>query len=116
MRLLIVIICLLVVAISTSSIAQEKPAPASKMVEFHMALLKRGPQWTDKKTPERREILTQHLAYFTSLLDSGKAVIGGPLTDESEIRGLYVLRAKSANEALAWAEADPAVKAGYFSV
>ncbi|MBA3570898.1 MAG: hypothetical protein H0W34_02745 [Pyrinomonadaceae bacterium] len=116
MRLLTVIICLLVVAISTPMIAQEKPAPAFKMVEFHMALLKRGPQWTDKKTPERMEILTQHLAYFTSLLDSGKAVIGGPLTDESEIRGLYVLRAKSATEALAWSEADPAVKAGYFSV
>jgi len=113
---LILIISLLLIGNPTSLFAQEKTAPAFKMVEFHMALLKRGPQWTAQETPQRKEILAQHLAYFTSLIDSGKAVIGGPLTDESELRGLYVLRAKSAGEALDWAEADPAVKAGYFSV
>ncbi|CAN5875501.1 hypothetical protein BH18ACI4_BH18ACI4_23630 [soil metagenome] len=116
MKLLVLASSLLLVAISGLTVAQEKAEPQFKMVEFHMALLKRGPQWTDKKTPERREVLAQHLAYFTSLVDSGKAVIGGPLTDESEIRGLYVLRAKSASEAREWADADPAVKAGHFTV
>ncbi|CAN5606785.1 hypothetical protein BH20ACI3_BH20ACI3_13260 [soil metagenome] len=115
MKLVILVNSLLLVAIS-APVAQEKSAAQFKLVEFHMALLKRGPQWTDKKTPQRREILTRHLAYFTGLLDSGKAVIGGPLTDESEIRGLHVLRAKSAGEARQWADADPAVKSGYFSV
>lgn len=116
MKLDIIVSFFLLVAISVPTVAQEKPAPAFKMVEFHMALFKRGPQWTDKKTPQREEVIAQHLAYFTSLLDSGKAVIGGPLTDESDIRGLYVLRAKSASEAREWADADPAVKAGHFSV
>ena len=113
---LLLIISLFLVGNPAPLFGQEKPAPAFKMVEFHMALLKRGPQWTAQKTPQSKEVLAQHLSYFKSLLDSGKAVIGGPLTDESEIRGLYVLRAKSASEALAWAEADPAVKADYFSV
>lgn len=113
---LLLITSLLLAGIPTALFAQEKPAPAFKMVEFHIALLKRGPQWTAEKTPQRKEVLAQHLAYFTSLLDSGKAVIGGPLTDEGEIRGLYVLRAKSAAEAREWAEADPAAKAGHFSV
>jgi len=111
---LVLLVSLLLVSVPT--FAQEKPAPAFKMVEFHMALFKRGPQWTDKKTPQREEVIAQHLAYFTSLLDSGKAVIGGPLTDEGDIRGLYVLRAKSASEAREWADADPAVKAGHFAV
>jgi uncharacterized protein YciI len=111
---LLTIISLLLVGIPTSLFAQEKPAPAFKMVEFHMALLKRGPQWTADQTPQRKEVLTQHRAYFMSLLDSGKAVIGGPLNDESDILGLYVLRAKSASEAREWVDADPAVKAGYF--
>ncbi|MGI8899173.1 MAG: YciI family protein [Pyrinomonadaceae bacterium] len=115
MKLLLVTSLLLVVN-PTPLFNQEKPAPAVKMVEFHMALLKRGPQWTDKKAPERGEILKHHLAYLTSLLDSGKAVIGGPLTDESDIRGLYILRAKSASEAREWADADPAVKAGHFAI
>ena len=111
---LVLLVSLLLVSVPT--FAQEKPAPAFKMVEFHMALFKRGPQWTDKKTPQREEVIAQHFAYFTSLLDSGKAVIGGPLTDEGDIRGLYVLRAKSASEAREWADADPAVKAGHFAV
>jgi uncharacterized protein YciI len=112
---LLMIISLLLIVIPATPLAQEKPAPVSKMVEFHMALLKRGPQWTEMKTAEKIEILKQHHAYLTGLLDSDRAVIGGPLTDDGEIRGLYVLRAKSASQAFAWAGADPAVKAGYFS-
>ena len=115
MKLVILVSVLVLIATSVPTVAQEKPAPAPKMVEFHMALLKRGPQWTAEKASQREEVLAQHVAYFTSLLDSGKAVIGGPLSDEGEIRGLYVLRAKSAVEAREWTDADPAVKAGYFS-
>jgi len=112
---LLLISCLLLVANAVSLFAQEKPAPAAKMVEFHMVLLKRGPLWTAEETFQRKEILTLHRAYFVRLLDSGKAVIGGPLTDEGEILGLYVLRAKSPGEAREWTDADPAVKAGFFS-
>jgi len=115
MMKLLIVISLLLVANPSSLFAQEKAAPEFKMVEFHMVLFKRGPQWTDKETPERAKVFTEHVAYFTSLIDSGKAVIGGPLADESEILGLYVLRAKDATEARSWADADPAVKAGHFS-
>ncbi len=114
MKPVILASCLLL-AIAGPTVAQEKPAPASKMVEFHMALLKRGPKWTEMKTAEKIEILKQHHAYRTDLLDSDRAVIGGPLTDDGDIRCLYVLRAKSASQAFAWAGADPAVKAGYFT-
>lgn len=116
MKPVILASCLLLVAIAGPTVAQEKAAPAFKMVEFHMALIKRGPQWTDEKTPETTKVFAQHVAYVTSLLESGKTVIGGPLADDGEIRGLYVLRAKSASEAREWADADPAVKAGHFAV
>ena len=112
---LLLIISLLVAGNPTSLFAQEKPAPAAKMVEFHMALLKRGPLWTTEETPQRKEVLTEHRAYFVSLIDAGKAVIGGPLTDGGEIIGLYILRAKSPGEAREWTDADPAVKGGFFS-
>ena len=111
----VTLVSFLLIATVGMGFAQEKSQPAFKMVEFHMALLKRGPQWTAEETAQRKEILTQHRTYFVSLLDSGKAVIGGPLTDQGEIRGLYVLRAKSASEAREWVDADPAVKAGLFS-
>lgn len=116
MRILTAIFTLLMVTTSAAPNAQEKPAPEFKLVEFHMALFKSGPQWTAENTAQKKEVMAQHVTYFKSLIDSGQAVIGGPLTDKSEILGLYVLRAKSAVEALAWAQADPAVKAGYFAV
>lgn len=63
-----------------------------------------------------KELHQRHFAYFSSLIETGKAVIGGPLIGDGEIRGIYVLRAKNAAEALTWTEADPAVKAGHFLV
>ena len=52
------------------------------------------------------------MTHVLSLLDSGKAVIAGPMADESDLVGIYILRAKSAEEAKSWAESDPAVQSG----
>ncbi len=91
--------------------AQEKQQPPQfKMLEFHMALLKRGPKWSANGMT--KELQAAHVANVMSLLDSGKAVIAGPLGDDGDIIGIYVLRAKNAEEAKAWSESDPAVKAG----
>jgi len=89
---------------------EKQPPPQFKMVEFHMALFKRGPKWS--ASGMTKEVKSAHLANVMSLLDSGKAIIAGPLGDEGEIVGIYILRAKSAEEAKAWGENDPAVKAG----
>ena len=107
---LILVTCLLLL-MSGSTSAQQKAEPAFKLVEFQMALLKRGPHSVSTDVPNQ-ELHQQHLAYFSSLLETGKAVIGGPLMGAGEIRGIYVFKAKNAAEAQAWAEADPGVKAG----
>ena len=59
-----------------------------------------------------KEVEAAHVTNVMSLIGSGKAIIAGPLGDEGEIVGIYVLRAKSAEEAKSWAENDPAVKSG----
>ena len=59
-----------------------------------------------------KEVQAAHVAYVMSLLDSGRAIISGPLADKGEIVGIYILRAMNAEEAKGWAESDPAVKAG----
>ncbi len=112
---IIVLISLLLAPVSIPAIAQQPAEPQFKLVEFHMALFKRGPQWSGEET-KVREIHDQQFGYFKSLVESGKAVIGGPLRDHGEIVGLYVLRSKTADEARALAHADPAVKSGHFSV
>jgi uncharacterized protein YciI len=91
--------------------AQEKGE--HKLIEFHMALLKRGPKYIAAGMP--KDLQSQHVANVMSLIESGKAVIAGPLGDDSDIAGIFVLRAKSAEEARAWAESDPAVKAGFLT-
>lgn len=116
MKQLIVLISLLLIGLSIPAVVQQAAEPQHKMVEFHMALFKRGPQWSSTDNPQTSEIRAQHFAYFTSLIESGKAVMGGPIRDDGDIRGLYVLRAKTADEARALAEADPAVKAGHFAI
>ena len=91
---------------------QPKPAPQFKLVEFHMALLKRGPNFSSATTPDAQLLQQQHISYVQSLLASGKAIIAGPINDDGDIRGIYILRAKSADEARSWALADPAVSSG----
>ena len=94
--------------------AQQKDPPKSKLVQFQMALLRKGPKWPASPTPETQRILHQHLVNVLALLDSGKAVLAGPLGDDTDLAGIFVLRAASAEEAKTWVDADPAVKAGLF--
>ena len=107
------LIALSLTAVAAKVRAQEKKEPEFKLIEFHMALLKRGPQWTGSSTARTKSLETKQRAYVDSLITSGKAVIAGRLDDDGEIRGVYVLRAKSAAEAREWAEASPGVKSGH---
>jgi uncharacterized protein YciI len=108
----LVIVCSLVAAPLT--LAQEKKEPQSKLVQFQMALLKKGPKWTGTQTPETQHILHQHLVNVLALLDSGKAVAAGPFGDDTDLAGIFILRASSPEEAKTWVDNDPAVKAGLF--
>ena len=109
---------IILIAIGLSAVptpAQEKKEPASKLIEFHMALLRRGPKWEKTHTKGMGSFESAHGAYALSLLESGKAVIAGPLKDDSDIVGVYILRAKSAEEAKAWVDEDPGVKGGHLA-
>src|SRR5260370_27255748 len=96
------------------ALAQQKGEPQSKLVHFQMAILKKGPKWTGAQAPETQKILHQHLINVLALLDSGRAVVAGPLGDDTDLAGIFILRASSTEEAKTWVDADPAVKAGLF--
>jgi uncharacterized protein YciI len=107
------LLAVLFVVVAAFAPAQEKSEPQHKMIEFHMALLKHGPNYS--ASGMSKDLQAAHIANVMSLLESGKAIIAGPLGDDSDIAGVLVLRAKSAEEARAWTASDPAVKAGFFS-
>jgi uncharacterized protein YciI len=86
---------------------QQKSEPEHKLIQFQMALLKRGPNWS----MEAPAIKTHH-EYARSLLSANRAVIFGVIKDDNDLVGVYVLRAQHADEAKEWVNADPAVAAG----
>ena len=88
MKSILISLLLSFVGMPTLVLAQEKKEPAPKMVEFHMALLKRGPKWSEKGMSP--EVEKGHLAHVLSLLDTGKAVIAGPLADDGDLVGIYI--------------------------
>ena len=102
-------LAVLILILTSFSIAQE---PQHKLVQFQMAIMKKGPALVSTKEQERNQILQQHLANVSSLLDSGKAVIVGPFRDDTNVAGIFILRASSIAEAKTWVDADPAVRAG----
>jgi len=108
MRIRIPTITFLMLLFSSLSFAQE-----NKLVQFHMAIVKKGPNWTEAKTAEAQKVHQEHLSYVMSLLGSGKAVVAGPFGKDSEIQGVFIFRAPNADEAKSWADADPAAKAGH---
>jgi uncharacterized protein YciI len=108
--LTLVFVVLFLSAVPVIAQTPEKNPPQSRMIEFHMALLKMGPKWSDNGMSA--EVQVGHTANVHAMLDSGKAVIAGPLGNPKDIIGVYVLRAKNAAEAKAWIETDPAVKSG----
>jgi uncharacterized protein YciI len=99
----------------SAGIAPGIQEPKHKLVQFHMALLKKGPKWTTTATAERNLIMQQHLANVVSMLDSGKVVVTGPMGDDTDVAGIFILRAQSAEEAKTWVDNDPAVRSGLFS-
>jgi len=104
-----------VVLTSAVGLLSSTVAETPKLRQFHMALLKKGPKWKTTPAAERNKIMQQHLANVLSMLDSEKAVIAGPMGDDTAVAGIFILRAQSAEEAKGWVDADPAVKSGLFA-
>jgi uncharacterized protein YciI len=83
-----------------------------KMVQFQMAVMKKGPKFSTASATDRAAILQQHLANVLSLYEAGKVAIAGPFGDDSDLAGIFIFRTTSSAEAKELVDADPAVKAG----
>jgi uncharacterized protein len=86
------------------------------MVTHYMAFLRRGPKWTPEVTEETKRIQAEHMAHIRKSADEGSLRMAGPFTGNGDIRGIFVFRTATIDEARAIAEADPAVKAGRLAV
>ncbi len=106
---------LAILFLASSAVAAEEPnvGPGGfEMTTYYVGFLYRGAKWTPEETAETRKLQEEHMANIQKMAAAGKLVIAGPFVDNGDLRGLYVFRVGSAEEAKALVESDPAVKAG----
>ena len=98
--------------------SQEPPKTADvgpggfEMTTYYVGFLYRGPKWTPEKTPETEALQQAHLANIQKMAAEGKLLVAGPFLDGGDLRGIYIFRVATMEEAQALAATDPAVKAG----
>lgn len=109
----VAMISLMFLLVSSSTIMSEEASEAPMEVEtYYLGLLKKGSTWTADATPEIEELQEAHLANMDRLFELGKLVVAGPLTDDGEIRGIYIFKAETFEEAKRLAESDPMIQSG----
>ncbi len=106
---------LAILSIASAIAAAEGPdvGPGGfEMTTYYVGFLYRGAKWTPEETAETRRLQEEHMTNIQKMAAAGRLVIAGPFVDNGDLRGLYIFRVSSAEEAKALVESDPAVKAG----
>ena len=83
-----------------------------EMTTYFVGFLYRGPKWTAESTPETQRIQEGHMANIRRMGEAGKLLVAGPFSDDGDLRGLYVFKVATKEEAEKLVESDPAVQAG----
>ena len=107
--LLLLILC---IAFNHVCAQDDSSKPEYEMTTYYMAFLKKGPKWAPEVTEETKKIQSAHLANIEKLVEEGKMILAGPFLDEWEVRGIFVYKVDSIEEAIALTQQDPAVVAG----
>ena len=94
--------------------APTKAAVPMEFDNFFIVLLVRPENAPEFPKEELARIQAGHFANIQRLAAEKKIAYAGPFEDFSgrNVRGMFILRTASLDEAKAWVETDPAVKAG----
>ncbi|MEP7270695.1 MAG: YciI family protein [Acidobacteriota bacterium] len=90
---------------------QAKP-PVFDLDRYQFGILRRGPKWTAESTPETEKIQVGHMENIGKMAATGKLVAAGPMLDNGDLRGIFLFKVDSVDEAIKLAAEDPAIKAG----
>ena len=81
------------------------------MKKYVLCFLKTGPN-KSLSTDSAKKIQAAHLKNITRLAAQGKLIVAGPFLDQTELEGIFIFNVETVEEAKAFADTDPAVKAG----
>ena len=96
--------------------AEEASDVSYEMTTYYVGFLYRGENWSPEQTPESEQIQRDHLANIERLAEAGQLLLAGPFVDDTDLRGMFVFKVDSMEEARALCDSDPAVQAGRLRV
>jgi uncharacterized protein YciI len=98
---------------TAASITPHTTAPI-EFDSFIVVLLVRAPNPPELPKAQLDELQEKHIANIHRLADEGKLLKAGPMEDASgrNVRGMYILKTDSVDQAREWVATDPTVKAG----
>ena len=102
---------LLLVIFAACGIAQTQSEPSTQQYLFFV-LLKRPPSAPQLSEQESEKLQDEHMRNIRKLHAEHKLLVAGPFTDETPMRGIFVLKADSLEQAEKWVGTDPAIQAG----
>ena len=117
------LVCLALCALATPLFAEEtKPAPSAsphanppmEFDSFILVLLVRPSNAPEMPKPELDKLQEGHMSNMRRLADEGKLFKAGPTEDFSgrNVRGIFILKTESLDQAKEWVATDPLIKAG----
>jgi len=108
-RILVCLLCLLIAALG---LAQTVPSDQPASIQYFLILLKRAPNPPQLSKEAGEQLQEAHMANIRKMHSDGKLVMAGPFMDDTTLRGIFVLKAGSREQAQEWANDDPTIKAG----
>jgi uncharacterized protein YciI len=90
--------------------------PKNSKLYYIDLLMRKGTPVAEMPEAERMQWMQKHLSYIRSQVEAGKFVLAGPVTEESSLRGIAIIKADSREEAQRIASGDPLVQAGKLEV
>lgn len=107
-----------------TSVAAPSPGLAAaspetgQLMTYQFGLLRKGPKWAPARGNELQGLQEAHLANIRRLAESGAMVAAGPIEAKgaSDLRGIFVFKSASLEQARAFADSDPMIKIGRLKI
>jgi uncharacterized protein YciI len=107
-----ILACLLGLLAAAPGLAQAAPSGQPSSSQYFLVFLKRTANPPQLSREAGAQLQEAHMANIRKMSAEGKLVMAGPFIDDTTLRGIFVFKATSREQAQVWADDDPTIKAG----